>query len=92
MLSHRRDLVARSAAYRNEIARSLDVWKQPLDLADGALELAGHLRRNAVWIVAGIVALFALQSLEGGSLRRVQTAWRSARSILGLLSGPAGRL
>ena len=80
------ELIARSSAHRDEIARSLDAWRKPLERVDRAIEIAGRLRRHAPWIVAALGAMLAFRPAPVRWLPRAGTAWRVAKGVIGLVS------
>jgi hypothetical protein len=77
LLARRRELIARSDAHRDEIARCVDVWRGPLEGVDRAIAIAGKLQRHAPWIVAGLGAIW--MGSRGGR-RRSDKASRSHRA------------
>ena len=77
----RRELIARAAAQRAELARRLGPWKPAFAVADRGVEGVRFLRRHpALW--AGTLAfLIALRPMRAFTwLRRGWTAWRLVRS------------
>lgn len=94
LLARRRDLIARSEAYREDIARSVEVWRKPLGTVDHVVGVVKGIRVKAPWLagVAG-AAWMVMRGKRGrgllkmpGALGTAQTAWGVAQTVLGVLS------
>src|SRR5262245_34583375 len=58
------ELIARSEAHREEIARCLAAWEKPMERAQRAVNVVGLLKRHApkvMGIAAGLAALWAVR-------------------------------
>ena len=100
LLARRRELIARSDAHRDEIARCVDVWRSPLEKVDRAAEMLSHLRAHLPWLAAAGTAVWVATSgrrkkrraVRGeerrlpGVLGKAQTAWQIARTVAGVAS------
>lgn len=88
--ARREELVAQSAAQREEIARVLGAWSGALAGADRAFRVLGHVRKITplLGVVLGVATLIASRSRNAsGLIRGAVAAWRSTRSVLGFVAG-----
>lgn len=75
-------LVARAALQRDQIENALRPWRQPLAVADKAVEAYGFLKRHPAIVAALVAALVIWQPRR--LLRwtaRGWVAWRASRGI-----------
>ncbi|HET9941254.1 MAG TPA: hypothetical protein VFR25_09115 [Candidatus Eisenbacteria bacterium] len=95
LLARRRELIARSDAYREDIARSAEVWRAPLGTVDRVVGIARDIGEKAPWLasVAGAIWMVARgRDKRGrgfkapGIFGTAQLAWNVARGILGVTS------
>lgn len=95
LLERRRELIARSDAYRDEIARCVDIWRGPLGTADRVVATVQDIRRKAPWL-AGLFGVIWMASRGRGKrgprvrapgiFGTAQTAWSVAQGIAGIAS------
>jgi hypothetical protein len=96
LLERRRELIARSDAHRDDIARCVDVWRGPLGAADRVVGAVSDIRRKAPWL-AGLFGVIWMATRGRGKhgerrvkapgiLGTAQTAWWVAQGIAGLAS------
>jgi len=91
--SRREELVTRSAAQRDEIARGVESWKKALNGVDRVVGVLGYASRIAPLLGAGLglVTLLAARSKSASRwIRDATTAWRSARSVVSFVAGLRG--
>jgi hypothetical protein len=93
LLARRQELIARSDAYREDIARSVDVWRKPLGAVDRVLGVVKDIGKKAPWLasLAG-AAWVVMRGKRGrglkvpGAIGTAQTAWGVAQAVLGIVS------
>lgn len=93
LLARRRELIARSDAYREDIARSAEVWRAPLGTVDRVLGVVKDIGNRAPWL-AGLAgaAWMVMRGKRGrgfkvpGVIGTAQTAWSVVNAILGVTS------
>ena len=93
LLARRRDLIARSDAYREDIARSVDVWRKPLGAVDRVAGVVKDIGEKAPWL-AGLAgaAWMVMRGKRGrglkvpGAIGTAQTVWGVAQTVLGIAS------
>lgn len=95
LLARRRELIARSDAYREDIARSAEVWRAPLGTVDRVVGIARDIGERAPWLasLAGAIWMVARgRDKRGrgfkapGIFGAAQLAWSVAQGILGVTS------
>ena len=89
LAARRQELIAQSAAYREEIAGAFAIWHGPLSRVDRAFQVVTEVRRSAPWL--GLIlgaATFLLPSGIAAWIGRAQNAWRSVGSVFSIVSGP----
>lgn len=94
LLARRRDLIARSDAYREDIARSVEVWRKPLGTVDRVVGVVKDIGQRAPWL-AGLAgaAWMVMRGKRGrgplkmpGAIGTAQTAWGVAQTVLSIVS------
>src|SRR5262245_20711261 len=95
LLARRRDLIARSDAYREDIARRVDVWRKPLGTVDRVVGIVAGIGDKATWLasLAGAVWMVARgRDKRGrgfkapGIFGPAQLAWSVAQGVIGVAS------
>ena len=95
LLARRRELIARSDAYREDIARSAEVWRAPLGTVDRVIGIARDIGAKAPWLasVAGAIWMVARGRGKRGRgfpvpsiFGTAQMAWSVGQGILGVVS------
>ncbi|HEX5030435.1 MAG TPA: YqjK family protein [Candidatus Eisenbacteria bacterium] len=95
LLARRRELIARSDAYREDIARSVEVWRGPLDTVDRVRGIVRDIGQKAPWLASLAGAVWMVARGRGkrgrgfkapGIFGTAQLAWSVAQGILGVAS------
>lgn len=93
LLARRRELITRSDAYREDIARNVDVWRKPLGTVDRAVGVVKQIGQRAPWL-AGLAgaAWMVMRGKRGrgfkvpGAIGTAQTAWGVAQAVFGVIA------
>ena len=92
VMQHRRELLARIASQREQLAEIGTRWQAPLALADQGLAAMRFLRSNPV-LVAGVAALFVIyQRGVVGLVKGAWRVWKGYRSLIAFSAKLSSRL
>jgi hypothetical protein len=80
----RERLIAQAAQQRTTLARSVQVWRVPLALADEGLAALRYLKQHPMWVVGGVAVVVVLRPRSVAKwVRRGWAAYRIVRRVRG---------
>ena len=88
-LAQRREhLVLEAAKQRVQLAQAVEVWREPLALADQGLAAISYIKKHPILIAASSAVLVRLlrKSFIGKWLGRGMMAWQFVRKLQGRLA------
>ena len=88
-LARRREhLVLEAAKQRLQLAQAVEVWREPLALADQGLAAISYIKKHPILIAASSAVLVRLlrKSFIGKWLGRGMMAWQFVRKLQGRLA------